>query len=184
MKTAAVAAAILLCRPTMPVATATVLSKVVVERSEKAVTDPLLVVALVHNESGWDPSVVNKKSGAVGLGQVLPEYRPQCAGEAKKSAACAAEKKRLLDGAYNLAVSIDALGAWRVFCKSKVGYWSEEGSLQAYQGLNSKEKNVWCGAALASWTGKWTPVKVPEITWRVLRRRRALRLRLETMGGG
>lgn len=180
MKLAAVAAAILLCRPTMPQATATAHARVVVERSEKAVVDPLLVVALVMNESGWDPSAVNKKSGAIGYGQVLPEYRPQCAGAAKKSAACAEEKKRLLDGAYNLGVAVDAMGAWRAFCKTKTGYWSEDGPLQAYQGLNSPGAGVWCGAALVS--GKWTPTKLPAITRAVLQRRRALRLRLEAMG--
>jgi hypothetical protein len=176
----AVMTAILFCRPTMPQAIAAADAKIVVERSAKLGIDPLLVVANVDRESRWQEWAINPKSGARGLGQVLPEYRPQCVGSASKSAACAEEKKKLLDGAYNLGVAIDALGAWQVFCKKKTGYWSEESILQAYQGLNVPKTNVWCGATVVS--GKWTPTKLPAITRAVMQRRRALRLRLEAMG--
>lgn len=178
----AVLTAILFCRPTMPQTTATVYAKIVVERSAKLGIDPLFVVAVVDRESRWQEWAINPKSGARGLGQVLPEYRPQCVGSASKSAACTEEKKKLLDGVYNLGVVVDAFGNWTTFCKKKTGHWSEESILQAYQGLNVPKANVWCGATVVD--GKWTQTtKLPAITRAVMQRRRALRLRLEAMGG-
>lgn len=173
--------AILFCRPAIPQTVAAAYAKIVVERSTKLGIDPLLVVAVVDRESRWQEGAINPKSGARGLGQVLPGYRPSCIGSASKSTACAEEKKKLLDGAYNLGVVVDALGDWSTFCKKKTGYWSEESILQAYQGLNAPKVNVWCGASIVN--GKWMPTKLPAITRAVMQRRRALRLRLEAMGG-
>jgi hypothetical protein len=177
----AVFTAILFCRPTMPHATATAYARIVLDGSLRIGRDPLLIVAIVKHESGWQEWAINPKSGARGLGQVLPEYRPQCAGAAGKSAACAEEKKKLLDGAYNLGVVVDALGDWATFCKKKTGLYGEENVLQAYQGLNVPKAGVWCGASTV--LGKWTLTKTPAITRSVIQHRRALRLRLEAMGG-
>jgi hypothetical protein len=117
MKVAAVLAAILFCRPQLPLPVAQGYAKAIAGQS---VADPLLLVSVVDRETGgtWDAAVVNKKSGAVGLGQVLPQFRPQCAG-APSSAACSLEKKRLLDGQYNLGVVFEIVGALRTFCEKK-----------------------------------------------------------------
>lgn len=180
--TAAVLSAILMCRPGLAAPVATSYAKQVVERAAKVGVDPLLVVALVDHESRWQEGAVNPKSGARGLGQVLPEYRPDCAGGKAASVACAQEKARLLVGDHNIRVTFDAIESWVKVCSAKTGSAKEERWLAAYSGLNSPKAGVMCGGKQTG--GKWSPLPTPSLVKAVLDRRRALRLRLEALPPG
>jgi hypothetical protein len=172
VKTAIIAAAILLCRPSMPKPEAGARA-LDVERGAAALgVDPILLVAMADHESGWIPSAVNKKSGALGLGQILPQFRPACAG-GLGTKACAAERARLLDGAYNLAAMFDAIGAWKKSCKKVVGNDEEASWLTSYSGLNRPKAGEWCGWRATG--GKLVRLPTHSVVREFLDRRQRLR---------
>jgi hypothetical protein len=185
---AAVTAAILFCRPSMPPKTAASYASLVVARAAKAKVDPLLFVAIVKHESGWVEAARSKDGEDHGLGQVRARYLPACAKDKdpvhSPSTGCAAEKVRLLDGAYNIGVAFDAIETWKKLCKAKTGSEREESWLSSYAGLNRPKAGVMCGSK-ATAGGGWTPLaKTPAVVRQFLAIRRALRLRLEALPPG
>jgi hypothetical protein len=186
MKIHLVAAAISFCNPSLSSGVVNEYAKIVFDGSVKTDTDPLLIVAVIDRESRWQFSALNPKSGALGLGQILPQFRPACAGGNKGSAACVAEKKRLLlDGTYNLKTALSIVETWKTVCKSKLGTTaiSEDQWLRMYSGENPKGSV--CGRKVtAGGTGKWDPLPIPSVVKRYLDRRRVLRLRLEALPPG
>lgn len=179
VKPALLATAILFCRPTMAPATAATYANLVHAHAARIGIDPLEMVAVVHHETRWQEWRVNPKSGAVGLGQILPEFRPACVG-ALASAACAAEKKRLLDGVYNLNVMADAIEKWRATCKQKTG--TASGWTWAYAGLNQPKAGKWCGVQVVGTTKKALPIHSVVKSYQAIQR--SLRLRLEALPHG
>jgi len=183
IKQASVALAILFCRPSMPQTTANAYAKIVVERSAKLGIDPLMVVAIADHESGWIEKAVSKDREDHGLGQIRARYRAACAKDKDPlhwpSAACSAEKSRLLDGTYNLGAAFDAIEAWITICKQKTGSAEEAKWLNAYAGLNRPTTGRWCGVQVTG--GKATTLPTPSVVRAFQARRRALRLRLEAL---
>lgn len=57
----------------VPVSTANYVSPLIIENSERNNLDPLLVAAVIHQESSYRPKVVSG-AGAVGLMQIMPRY--------------------------------------------------------------------------------------------------------------
>ena len=53
-----------------------VVEHVVRDAAERWDVDPELMLEIVRCESGFDPTAVNRTSGALGLGQHLPQYWP------------------------------------------------------------------------------------------------------------
>jgi hypothetical protein len=186
----AVMTAILFCRPTMPHATAGAYAKIVVERSAKLGIDPLMVVAIGQHESDWFEHLVSKDGEDHGIGGIRARYRAACVKDKDPvhapSAACAAEKKRLLDGSYNLGAIFDAIEWWMTTCKQKTGSAKEELWLAGYAGLSRPKIGKWCGVQATA--GKASPTAtlptVPKVVREFLRLRRALRLRLEALPPG
>jgi hypothetical protein len=184
IKQASVMAAILLCRPTLAPTTANSYAKTIVERSAKIGIDPLLVVAIADHESGWLEGAVSKDREDHGLGQIRARYRAACAKDSNPvyapSAACAAEKKKLLDGAYNLGATFDAIETWITFCKQKTGSAGETSWLVSYAGLNRPKQGKWCGVQVTAGKVVGT-LQIPSVVRAFQARRRALRLRLEAL---
>lgn len=178
MKLASIILAIGLCRPGIPDAKKAEYAKIVLDGAAATHIDPLLAVAMVDHESAWTQGVVNKSSGAIGFGQILPQFLPPCVG-APTSAACVAEKTRLADGAYNLMMMFKIIGDWQTTCKQKTGTKKEEAWLTAYSGLNSPAKGHLCGMAKVG--GAWKPLPIHSLVKQFLARQRSLRLRLETL---
>jgi hypothetical protein len=175
MKTlVAIALAIAHCRPSLPKAEVAVYAKIVDDRSRALGVDQVLIVALVDHESRWFAGAINKKSGALGLGQILPQFRPACA--VSSSAACSAEKSRMLDGTYNLSAVFDAIGAWQRECKKKTGKAGILEWMSAYAGLNRPKMGDWCGWRVS--TGGGPPKQLPthSLVKEILDRQKALRL--------
>jgi len=85
---------------------------------------PLLLVAIVDGESHWNPRIMNARSGAAGLGQVLTGA---CA-RSPTSEACRVSQAPLFDPETNLRRSAAILrGNWRLCGRT----W--EGALAGYQ---------------------------------------------------
>lgn len=177
----AITLAISFCRPTIPPADLAAYARIVDERSRAIDVDPILVVAIVDHESRWIPTSVNKKSGALGLGQILPQYRPACAKDGS-SAVCKAEKKTLLDGAGNLRAMFEVIEAWQKDCKARVHTSGEHEWLTSYSGLNNPKAGEWCGWRRTASGLQRLPIH--SVVRAFLARRRALRLRLEALPPG
>lgn len=177
-----VIAAIGLCRPSLSTTTRTSYAKIVLDRSAKLGIDPLLMVAIVDHESGWMPSAVSKDGEDHGLGQIRARYRPACAKDVDPvhapSTACAAEKRRLLDGEHNLDVMADAIGAWIELLKKKTGTTKvkEESWTSAYaMGFRKISTKA---TADAKGPSNSLSSKIPSVVKAFLARRRALEVKL------
>lgn len=180
MKPALLAAAILFCRPSLAPATAATYANLVHAHALRLGIDPLEMIAIGKHESGWQEWQVNKKSGAIGIGQILPEFRAPCVG-AMSSPACAAEKKRLLDGVYNINAMADAIEKWRIACKQKTGM-ANASWMSAYAGLNKPKEGIWCGVRVTGSTKKALPIHSVVRLYQAIARN--LRLRLEALPHG
>lgn len=183
MKVHLIAVAIAFCNPALPSGTVNEYAKIIFDGSIKTDTDPLLIVAMVDHESRWQAGAVNPKSGALGLGQILSQFRPACVGN-KGSAACVAEKKKLLDGTYNLKTALSIVETWKTVCKTKLGTTAMEDQwLRMYAG--ESPKGSVCGRKpTGTGTGKWEVLPIPSVVKAYLVRRRTLRLRLEALPPG
>lgn len=175
--------AILLCRPSLPLATAQTYARIVLDRATALHMDPLMMVAVVDHESGWNEGAVSKDGEDVGLGQIRARYIGACVGEANPvhapSPKCAAEKARLRTGTYNLEVMANGLERWISICKQKTGAATEIGVLTAYSGANKQKLGQWCGMEVRD--GKSSPLPIRLVVRQFLQRRRALRLRIESL---
>lgn len=124
MNLTAIALAILATAPTMSTKVAHGYAVLVDAAARQSHVPPLLLVAIVEGESHWNPRIVNARSGAVGLGQVLT---PACA-RGPTSEACATSQAPLFDPETNLRRSALILrGNWRLCGQA----W--EGALAGYQ---------------------------------------------------
>lgn len=136
--------------------------------------DPLTIVAIVRAESGWVPSAINPRSGARGLGQIMPSNYGECRRE-PAGPECEKIKSDLLDWKFNLSETARVMHTWRDYCGKKVGSRLAIHWLPGYQGLDS-ERRATCGHRKVR--GRWAPLKsVPKFTRAVLARRHELERR-------
>jgi hypothetical protein len=136
--------------------------------------DPFTIIAVVRNESGWKPGAVNPRSGALGLGQIMPSNYPECR-RAAAGPECTKIKQALLDWKYNLRETARTMATWRDFCGKRVGSRLAIHWLPGYQGLDSR-RGATCGHKKRK--RSWLPLKsVPKLTTKVLVKRRELEQR-------
>jgi len=118
MKLAAMALAIVITAPWMAPKTSFYYAKEIKYASHAFSIPPLLLIAIIEHESRWNPNAVNTKSGACGLGQVLP-YNGKC----------------ILGARSNIRASASILHKNYVYCSTrgnhKIGLW--EKGLAGYQ---------------------------------------------------
>lgn len=130
--------------------------------------DPITEIVIVDNESRWNPSAVSA-DGSVGLGQPrLTNFR-EC--HDLQSEACADRKASLLNWRTNLRVSAKLIVGWKAYCKRTVGSEMASAWLRGYQGFDATHHTT-CGHRRIG--KRWVAVPVPELTRRVLARRREL----------
>lgn len=137
MKLAAIVLAIRLSAPWMSPATATGYGKLLASLERRYGIPPVLLVAIVENESRWRPGVWNA-SGAAGLGGVMPAATLRCSGA---PIPCPA----LLDPATNLTVAAGVLRANYRHCGR-----SWERALAGYQTGRCTPKSI-TRKVLARW---------------------------------
>jgi hypothetical protein len=135
--------------------------------------DPFTIIAVVRSESGWRPDAINPRTGALGLGQIMPSNYPECR-SAPDGAECKKIKRELLEWRHNLAETARTMATWRDFCGKKVGSRLAIHWLPGYQGLDFKRRAT-CGHR--KHRRGWAPLKaVPKLTTKVLAKRRELEL--------
>ena len=151
-------AAIGLCRPTLSSARKATYATMIDAASARMKIDPLIVIALIDHESGWRERAVSKDGKDFGLGQIRAAFVPK------------AERKKLLQGIFNLGKALGAIEAWRSLCRTKTD--STIAWLEGYAG-RSRPKAVtgaqWCGISVT--TGAALP-PLKSTVWILARRDR------------
>ncbi len=119
--------------------------------------DPFTTIAYVESESGWIAGSINPRSGATGLGQVLPKDD--------------ADQLELLGWRYNLKRTAVMFHDWRAICERRVGtgllvYW-----MQGMKGWDAVRGTV-CGHVRVG--KRWKPLPIPKAVTKMAERRREL----------
>jgi len=156
-------------------------AKVLQKEAKKRSFCPYTVIAIVKHETGGtcNPRLVYNnlpREYSVGLGQVNVIHHRDCKAGGIQSPGCQAYIGMLMDGGSNLRVVSSLITANRKFCRKKTGRsalfarW-----LSSYQGLNNSRgrKGVWCNMRQDK-NGRWSDVKTPWSTKRVIDYRRYL----------
>jgi hypothetical protein len=150
-----IVSAILLTRPTMPIAEAKRYAHVLQEEALKHAYDPLTAVAIIHFESRWYPGVVSADGEDFGLGQVRARWYGGCRTDADPvhapSPGCQAAKAALLVGENNLRRMSVIILANRELCKEKAGKANLPQWLAGYEGYNSPSRDRWCAPGSKTW---------------------------------
>ena len=136
--------------------------------------DPFTIIAVVRSESGWKPEAINPRTGALGLGQIMPSNYAECR-RAPSGPECSKIKADLLEWKYNLTETARTMATWRDYCGKKVGSRLAIHWLPGYQGIDSKRRAT-CGHR--KHRRGWRPLTVvPKLTHKVLAKRRELELK-------
>ncbi|MFI5245304.1 MAG: hypothetical protein ACHQQR_08785, partial [Gemmatimonadales bacterium] len=132
MTPALILAAILACRPAIPLPEARAYAAIVAT----AHVDPILIVALVDRETGWQPRAWSSDGRYIGLGQIAWRFRCGRGRATVHRSTCAAERRRLLDGRYNLRAVLEIVDEWRATCRRMTG--TEDGWITGYEGARPR----------------------------------------------
>jgi len=136
--------------------------------------DPFTIIAVVRNESGWQSGAINKRTGARGLGQIMPTNYRKCV-DAPDGPECERIKADLLGWKHNLSETARTMATWRRYCNRRVGSELAIHWLPGYQGLDMRRGAI-CGHRKRS--RNWVPLAaVPKLTEKVLAKRRELIIR-------
>ncbi len=166
--------AIQLSNPYMPNSTAVAYAEILQAEAHKRSFDPIVVVAIVENESHWRSGLVsglNKQ--CVGLGQHCLHVYAYCRDTEYKGAECQAKKAHLLNGGNNLIATAQAITTWRRYCRKLTGRpvllhnW-----LFGYQGYGMNDQRLRCG--MMKTRRGWVDVPKPLLVRRVTKRYVAL----------
>lgn len=148
MKNALIAAAILLCQPSLPRVQVARYAEATARAAARNRVPPVLLVAVAENESRWHRSAVSANGEYVGLGMVRLRNYAACRDDLA-TPACQAVKAMLLDGASNLAVMAKVLRLNIDHCRRK-GHPGLAVGLAGYQGNGCKPTRL-TRKVLARW---------------------------------
>lgn len=152
---AIIVSAILLSRPELAREEAEVFAKVVQAEAKTRGFDPLTMVAIVHNESGWRPETVSSNGEDYGLGQIRARFVGACKNDSdplgSPSEACQAVKRSLLEAESNLRVMAQLITDNRKLCLEKAKSQALPRWLASYQGLNFPKQKRWCVPGDKTW---------------------------------
>jgi hypothetical protein len=173
----ALAAAILLCQPSMSSGNARHYAAVIIEESSRHHFDAMTAVALICHESHWNPVAVSADGEDHGLGQVRARYFGACRSDTEPirspNPSCRATKAALLDPIYNIRVVAEQIERWKRTCRTKTGRRAlDHRWLAGYGGFSNPSKGKWCGQQRK--LGRWVDLPRPLQVETILRYRRLL----------
>jgi len=152
---ATITLAIKLSQPAVTDSQAQEFAKVLQVEAQEHDFDPLTGVAIIFNESGFNPKAVSRNGEDYGLAQIRARYVGACLRSKdpvrNPTPACKKEKQRLLDPAENIRLMADMITRNRKFCKKKTGSAKFHRWLASYQGRNYPRKKQWCKAGDHTW---------------------------------
>jgi hypothetical protein len=152
---AVIVSGILLSRPGMPEEEAKRYAQVLQAEAKQHGFDPLTVVAMVHFESGWQPTAVSGDGEDYGLGQVRARFIGACRNDDDPlnapSDECKKVKESLLDAETNLKAVAQIITDARKLCVDKTGAAPLHRWLASYQGLNFPSQKKWCKPGKKTW---------------------------------
>jgi hypothetical protein len=118
--------------------------------------DPLTGVAIIQHESRFTPEAISPNREDYGLAQIRARYVGDCRKDKdplrRPSAACLAEKQRLLDPNANIRRMAELITYNRSFCKRKLGSADPLRWLASYQGRNDARSKRWCTPGKGTWS--------------------------------
>lgn len=176
--------AIGLAQPTMSVELKAHYAAVLQQEAKQRHFDPLTVVAVIENESGWRAGLVGGlRNQCVGLGQHCLHVHAYCRDTDYLGARCQARRAWLLNGENNLRATSAAVTRWRAYCRRLTGRsalfhrW-----LYGYQGHAANDSTRQCG--MRKTVRGWVDLPKPALVRRVMRRRIQLINTIASCGGG
>lgn len=153
---AAIAFAIRLAQPEVSDADAQRFATALQQSAQSHDFDPLTGVAIIRHESRFRPRAVSPNQEDYGLAQIRARYVGACRDDAdplrRPSAACRAEKQRLLDPDANIQRMAELIAYNRSFCKRKLGSTELARWLASYQGRNDARTKRWCTPGKGTWS--------------------------------
>jgi hypothetical protein len=148
--------AILASRPSVSELDATRYAKALQSVAKLHHFDPFTGVAIIQQESGFNPSSISRDGEDYGLGQIRARYIGPCQADEdpilNPSAECQAVKESLLDPEVNIRTMAELIVTNRKFCRKKTGSALFHQWLASYQGRNYPAQRRWCKAGDKTWT--------------------------------
>jgi hypothetical protein len=148
--------AILMARPSLSEPDAARYAKALQRAAKSHQFDPLTGVAIIKQESGFEPNSVSPDGEDFGLGQIRARYLGACKLDedpvSNPSEECRALKRSLLDPETNIEAMAALIAQNRQFCVKKTGSALLHQWLASYQGRNYPGKRRWCKAGDKTWT--------------------------------
>lgn len=152
---ATIALAIKMSQPAVSDSQAQEYAQVLQVEAQEHDFDPLTGVAIIFNESSFNPKAISPNREDYGLAQIRARYVGGCLRTKDPvkdpTPACRKEKQRLLDPAENIRQMAEMITRSRKFCKKKTGSAKFQRWLASYQGRNYPKKNQWCKPGAHTW---------------------------------
>lgn len=125
------------------------------EQAKRHDFDPFTGVAVIFHESSFNPKAVSKNGEDYGLAQIRARYIGGCKDSPNPvespSAACVAQKQRLLQPEENIRIMAELITRHRDLCQRKVGSTKLPHWLASYQGRNDPRSKRWCKPGKGTW---------------------------------
>jgi hypothetical protein len=147
-------------------------AKAIIKESTAHGVDPFTMVAIIRNESRFNPAAVDAAGECIGFAQYCLTNIPVCR-KNLQAAECLSKKAALLNWRYALSQLGADISRWREYCRKVTGLpalfarW-----LAGYQGAYARDKQVVCG--MKKVRGKWRDVPRRAVTARVMNYRLTL----------
>jgi len=157
----------------VPTETKKMWATAIIEEATQHEVDPFTLVAIINNESRFNPEAVDPSGDCIGFAQYCLSNLPACR-EDVTSAECQRKRRTLLNWRGSLAQLGADITQWRSYCRRVTGQpalfarW-----LAGYQGAYARDRGVTCGMRKVK--GRWRDVPRRAVTARVMN----YRLRLD-----
>lgn len=174
---AAIVAALAVANPHLSKPVRESYARTILVESKREAVDPLMMVAIFWHESGVRAGAVSRDGEDYGLGQIRARFYGACRQDADPVGApsdeCRAVKARLLEPAYNIRMTAQAVSKWRTTCREVTGTKATSPRwLAGYAGESRPGQGIWCGQRKVR--GRWADLPSGPGVADILRKHRRL----------